>query len=110
MGHYTVRCGVRGVSNWIFYQHWMSTTVQGTKPEAEDSFTPEGETVWRRIKAQTYWTTWPQTMLCFYAFQWHARMVSSQLETDISDEQYILGGMAKVVDSDGWRLTCCSGL
>uniref|UniRef100_A0A5K3G5Y3 Transposase n=1 Tax=Mesocestoides corti TaxID=53468 RepID=A0A5K3G5Y3_MESCO len=34
MGHYPARCGVREVSNWIFYQHWISTGVRLTKPEA----------------------------------------------------------------------------
>uniref|UniRef100_A0A5K3EZU6 Uncharacterized protein n=1 Tax=Mesocestoides corti TaxID=53468 RepID=A0A5K3EZU6_MESCO len=106
MGHYPARCGVRGVLNWIFYQHWMSTTVKGTKPEAEDSFTAEGEAVWRRIRAQTCWTTWPQPILCPSAIQWRAGTEGSQPEKDMDEMQYIMSGVASVVDSDGRRLTC----
>uniref|UniRef100_A0A5K3F6R2 Late endosomal/lysosomal adaptor and MAPK and MTOR activator 5 n=1 Tax=Mesocestoides corti TaxID=53468 RepID=A0A5K3F6R2_MESCO len=66
--------------------------------------------VWRRIGAQTYWTTWPQPILCPSALQWHARKTSSQPEKDTNEEQYILSSMATVVDSDGRRLMCGSGL
>uniref|UniRef100_A0A5K3FZY0 Zf-RVT domain-containing protein n=1 Tax=Mesocestoides corti TaxID=53468 RepID=A0A5K3FZY0_MESCO len=27
---------------------------------------------WRRVRAQTYWTTWPQLIPCLSAIQWHA--------------------------------------
>uniref|UniRef100_A0A5K3FZI2 Uncharacterized protein n=1 Tax=Mesocestoides corti TaxID=53468 RepID=A0A5K3FZI2_MESCO len=97
-----------GVSNWIFYQHWMSTTVQGTKPEAEDSFTAEGEAVCRRIRAQTCWTTWPQLIPCLSAIQWHAGKEGSQPENDTTE--YIMSGMTSAVDSDGRPQTCGSGL
>uniref|UniRef100_A0A5K3FZG3 Ig-like domain-containing protein n=1 Tax=Mesocestoides corti TaxID=53468 RepID=A0A5K3FZG3_MESCO len=64
---------------------------------------------WRRIGAQTYWTTWPQPILCLSVFQWHARKISSQPEKDTNEEQYIMSGVASVADSDGRRLTCMSG-
>uniref|UniRef100_A0A5K3EL42 SURF1-like protein n=1 Tax=Mesocestoides corti TaxID=53468 RepID=A0A5K3EL42_MESCO len=66
--------------------------------------------LWRRIRAQTYWTTWPQPILCLSAFQWHARKISSQPEKDTNEEQYIMGCVASVKDSDGRSLTCGSGL
>uniref|UniRef100_A0A5K3EZM4 Secreted protein n=1 Tax=Mesocestoides corti TaxID=53468 RepID=A0A5K3EZM4_MESCO len=66
--------------------------------------------VWRRIRAQTYWTTRSQPILCLSAFQWHARKISSQPEMDPNKEQYIMSGVASVMDSDGRRLTCVSGL
>uniref|UniRef100_A0A5K3FBD3 Ig-like domain-containing protein n=1 Tax=Mesocestoides corti TaxID=53468 RepID=A0A5K3FBD3_MESCO len=66
--------------------------------------------MWRRIRALTYWTTWPQPILCLSAFQWLARKVSSQPEKGTNEEQYIMSGVASVVDSDGRRLTCSSGL
>uniref|UniRef100_A0A5K3EKE6 Lipoprotein n=1 Tax=Mesocestoides corti TaxID=53468 RepID=A0A5K3EKE6_MESCO len=65
--------------------------------------------VWRRIRAQTYWTTWPQPILCPSAFQWHARKIGSQPEKDTTEVQYIMSGVASVVDSDGRRLTRGSG-
>uniref|UniRef100_A0A5K3G1J4 Ig-like domain-containing protein n=1 Tax=Mesocestoides corti TaxID=53468 RepID=A0A5K3G1J4_MESCO len=65
--------------------------------------------VWRRIRAQTCWTTWPQPIPCLSAIQWHAGMEGSQPEKDTTEEQYIMSGMTSVVDSDGRRLTCGSG-
>uniref|UniRef100_A0A5K3G143 Importin-11 n=1 Tax=Mesocestoides corti TaxID=53468 RepID=A0A5K3G143_MESCO len=89
------------VSNWIFLiQHWISATVQGTKPEAEDRFTPWGEAVWRRIRAQTCWATWPQLIPCLSAIQWHAENEGSQPEKDMDEMQYIMSGVAIVVESD----------
>uniref|UniRef100_A0A5K3G356 Polyprotein n=1 Tax=Mesocestoides corti TaxID=53468 RepID=A0A5K3G356_MESCO len=102
-----VGCG--RVSNWMFYQHWISTTVRRTKPEAENSFNAEGEAVWRRIGAQTCWTTWPQPILCLSAIQWHAGKEGSQPEKDMDEMQYIMSGVASVVDSDERRLTRGSG-
>uniref|UniRef100_A0A5K3FI24 RNase H domain-containing protein n=1 Tax=Mesocestoides corti TaxID=53468 RepID=A0A5K3FI24_MESCO len=61
--------------------------------------------VWQRKWAQRYWATWPQLNLCPSAFQWQARMMSSQPENDVNEEQYIISGVASVVDSDGGRLT-----
>uniref|UniRef100_A0A5K3F5E3 Transposase n=1 Tax=Mesocestoides corti TaxID=53468 RepID=A0A5K3F5E3_MESCO len=52
-----------------------------------------GYSTWRRIRAQTCWTTWPQPIPCLSAIQWHARKVSSKPEKD----------------SDGMRLTRGSG-
>uniref|UniRef100_A0A5K3F348 Uncharacterized protein n=1 Tax=Mesocestoides corti TaxID=53468 RepID=A0A5K3F348_MESCO len=66
-----------------------------------------GEAVWRRIRAQTCWTTWPQPILCLSAFQWRARKISSQPENDTTEVQYIMSGVA---DSNGRRLTCGFGL
>uniref|UniRef100_A0A5K3G5I4 Uncharacterized protein n=1 Tax=Mesocestoides corti TaxID=53468 RepID=A0A5K3G5I4_MESCO len=43
---------------------------------------------WRRIRAKTCWTTWPQPILCLSVFQWHARKVSSQTEKDTMEVQY----------------------
>uniref|UniRef100_A0A5K3G035 Phage terminase large subunit family protein n=1 Tax=Mesocestoides corti TaxID=53468 RepID=A0A5K3G035_MESCO len=74
---------------------------QGTKPEAEDSFTPKGEAVWRRIRAQTFWATWSQPTPCLSAIQWHAGKQGSQPEKDMDEMQYIMSGVASVVDSDG---------
>uniref|UniRef100_A0A5K3EPL7 Uncharacterized protein n=1 Tax=Mesocestoides corti TaxID=53468 RepID=A0A5K3EPL7_MESCO len=71
----------------------------GTKPEAEDSFTPKGEAVWRRIRAQTYWTTWPQPILCLFAFQWHARKIGSHPEKDTNEEPYLMIGVSSLVHS-----------
>uniref|UniRef100_A0A5K3EX31 HCO3_cotransp domain-containing protein n=1 Tax=Mesocestoides corti TaxID=53468 RepID=A0A5K3EX31_MESCO len=65
---------------------------------------------WRRIRAQTHRTTWTQPILCLSVFQWHARKVSSQPEKDTSEEQCIMSDVGSVVDSDGRRLTCSSGL
>uniref|UniRef100_A0A5K3G1A6 Polyprotein n=1 Tax=Mesocestoides corti TaxID=53468 RepID=A0A5K3G1A6_MESCO len=59
---------------------------------------------------QTCWTTWPQPILRPSAFQWHARKISSQPEKDTAEEQYIMSGVARIVDSDGRHLTCGSGL
>uniref|UniRef100_A0A5K3EHA1 FBPase domain-containing protein n=1 Tax=Mesocestoides corti TaxID=53468 RepID=A0A5K3EHA1_MESCO len=47
---------------------------------------------------------------CVSAFQWHARKISSQPEKEANEVQYIMSGVASVVDSDGRRLTCGSGL
>uniref|UniRef100_A0A5K3G2R3 LAG1_DNAbind domain-containing protein n=1 Tax=Mesocestoides corti TaxID=53468 RepID=A0A5K3G2R3_MESCO len=55
--------------------------------------------------AQSYWTIWPQPILYLSGFRWHARKVSSQPEKDRTEEQYILSGVASVMDSDGRRLT-----
>uniref|UniRef100_A0A5K3F5N1 DUF4005 domain-containing protein n=1 Tax=Mesocestoides corti TaxID=53468 RepID=A0A5K3F5N1_MESCO len=60
---------------------------------------------WRRIRAQTCWTTWPQPILCLSVFQWHARKISSQPEKDTTEVQLIMSGVASVEDSDGGRLT-----
>uniref|UniRef100_A0A5K3FJU8 Transposable element protein n=1 Tax=Mesocestoides corti TaxID=53468 RepID=A0A5K3FJU8_MESCO len=54
--------------------------------------------------------TWPRLILCLSAFQWHVRKISSQPEKDMTEVLYIMGDMASVVDSDGMRLTCDSGL
>ncbi|VDD84431.1 unnamed protein product [Mesocestoides corti] len=64
---------------------------------------------WRRIRAQTCWTTWPQPILCRSAFQWRARKISSQPEKDTTEGQYIKSGLPSVVDSEARRLTCGSG-
>ncbi|VDD77134.1 unnamed protein product [Mesocestoides corti] len=64
----------------------------------------------RRIWAQTFWTTWPQPILCLSAFQWHAGKISSQPEKDTNEVQCIMNGVASVEDSDGRRLTCCPAL
>uniref|UniRef100_A0A5K3FPT8 Capsid protein n=1 Tax=Mesocestoides corti TaxID=53468 RepID=A0A5K3FPT8_MESCO len=61
---------------------------------------------WRQIRAQTYWTTWPQPILCRSVFQWHARKINSQPEKDMTEVQYIMSGVASVADSDGRALTC----
>uniref|UniRef100_A0A5K3F579 SURF1-like protein n=1 Tax=Mesocestoides corti TaxID=53468 RepID=A0A5K3F579_MESCO len=53
---------------------------------------------------------WPQPILCHSAFQWRARKISTQPEKDTTDVQYIMSGVASVVDSDGRRLTCGPGL
>uniref|UniRef100_A0A5K3FNV5 Proteasome endopeptidase complex n=1 Tax=Mesocestoides corti TaxID=53468 RepID=A0A5K3FNV5_MESCO len=68
-----------------------------------------GQAVWRWIRAQTGWTTWPQPILCLSVLQWHARKISSQPEEDTTEEQHIMSGVASVVDSDGRLLTCGSG-
>uniref|UniRef100_A0A5K3G040 GCV_T domain-containing protein n=1 Tax=Mesocestoides corti TaxID=53468 RepID=A0A5K3G040_MESCO len=65
--------------------------------------------VWRRIRAQTCWTTWPQLIPCLSAIQWHAGKEGSQPEKDMDEMQYIMSGMTSVVDSDGRRLTRGSG-
>uniref|UniRef100_A0A5K3FDH1 Cyclic nucleotide-binding domain-containing protein n=1 Tax=Mesocestoides corti TaxID=53468 RepID=A0A5K3FDH1_MESCO len=65
---------------------------------------------WRRIRAQTCWTTWPQLIPCLPAIQWHAGKEGIQPEKDMDEMQYIISGVASVVDSDGRRLTCVSGL
>uniref|UniRef100_A0A5K3FAA4 Polyprotein n=1 Tax=Mesocestoides corti TaxID=53468 RepID=A0A5K3FAA4_MESCO len=64
--------------------------------------------VWRLIRTQTCWTTLPQPVLCLSAFQWHAKMMSSQLEKDTNEVQYIMSGVDSVVDLEGRRLTCGS--
>uniref|UniRef100_A0A5K3F7G0 SCP domain-containing protein n=1 Tax=Mesocestoides corti TaxID=53468 RepID=A0A5K3F7G0_MESCO len=109
MGHYPARCGVRGVSNWIFYQHWISTTVRWSKPEAEDSFTADGDAVWRRIRAQTYWTTWPQPIPCLSAIQWACEEVMKATRGR-HEERYIMSGVAIVVYSHGRHLTWGSAM
>uniref|UniRef100_A0A5K3ESP6 Secreted protein n=1 Tax=Mesocestoides corti TaxID=53468 RepID=A0A5K3ESP6_MESCO len=38
--------------------------------------------VWRRIRAQTCWTTWTQPTPCLSAIQWHAGKEGSQPEKD----------------------------
>uniref|UniRef100_A0A5K3FXL5 ADAM_CR_2 domain-containing protein n=1 Tax=Mesocestoides corti TaxID=53468 RepID=A0A5K3FXL5_MESCO len=63
---------------------------------------------WRRIRAQIYLTTGPQPILCFSAFQWHTRKISSQPKKDTTEVQYIMSGVASVGDSDERRLTCGS--
>uniref|UniRef100_A0A5K3EYT6 Cyclic nucleotide-binding domain-containing protein n=1 Tax=Mesocestoides corti TaxID=53468 RepID=A0A5K3EYT6_MESCO len=65
--------------------------------------------LWRRIRAKTCWITWTQPILCLSAFQWHARKISSQPEKDMDEMQYIMSGVASLVDSDGRRLTRGSG-
>uniref|UniRef100_A0A5K3ELA9 Secreted protein n=1 Tax=Mesocestoides corti TaxID=53468 RepID=A0A5K3ELA9_MESCO len=65
--------------------------------------------VWRRIRAQTCWTTWPQPIPCLSAIQWHAGKEGSQPEKDMDEMQYIMSGVATEVDSDGRRLTRVSG-
>uniref|UniRef100_A0A5K3EQC7 MYCB2 n=1 Tax=Mesocestoides corti TaxID=53468 RepID=A0A5K3EQC7_MESCO len=82
---------------------------KGSQPE-KDMTEGSGILLWRRVRAQTHWITWPQPILCLSAFQWHARMMSSQPEKDTIEVQYIMGGVASVVGSDGERLTCVSGL
>ncbi|VDD84450.1 unnamed protein product [Mesocestoides corti] len=62
---------------------------------------------WRRFRAQTCWTTWPQPILCLSVFQWHARKISSQPEKDTTEVQYIMSGVASV-GSD--ILYYCSGV
>uniref|UniRef100_A0A5K3G194 RNase H domain-containing protein n=1 Tax=Mesocestoides corti TaxID=53468 RepID=A0A5K3G194_MESCO len=64
---------------------------------------------WRRLRAQPYWSNWPQPILCLSAFQWHARKTGSQPGKNTNKEQYIMNGVAGVVDSDGRRLTGGSG-
>uniref|UniRef100_A0A5K3G547 Envelope glycoprotein n=1 Tax=Mesocestoides corti TaxID=53468 RepID=A0A5K3G547_MESCO len=65
---------------------------------------------WRRIRAQTCWTTWPQPILCPSAFRWHARKISRQPEKDTNEVQYIMSGVANVADWDEQIPTCGSGL
>uniref|UniRef100_A0A5K3FFI7 Envelope glycoprotein n=1 Tax=Mesocestoides corti TaxID=53468 RepID=A0A5K3FFI7_MESCO len=50
--------------------------------------------VWRRIRAQTSWTTWPQPIPCLSAIQWHAGKEGSQPEKDMDKMQYIMSGVA----------------
>uniref|UniRef100_A0A5K3FYS0 Transmembrane protein n=1 Tax=Mesocestoides corti TaxID=53468 RepID=A0A5K3FYS0_MESCO len=69
-----------------------------------------GNVRWTRLRAQTNWTTWPQPILCLSAFQWHSRRIGSKPENDTNGVQYIMSGVASVVDSDGRRLTCGSVL
>uniref|UniRef100_A0A5K3G2F8 Secreted protein n=1 Tax=Mesocestoides corti TaxID=53468 RepID=A0A5K3G2F8_MESCO len=66
--------------------------------------------VWRRIRAQTCWTTWPQPILCLSVIQWHAGKEGSQPEKDTTEEQYIMSGMTSVVDSDGRARVFYSGV
>uniref|UniRef100_A0A5K3FJZ1 Ovule protein n=1 Tax=Mesocestoides corti TaxID=53468 RepID=A0A5K3FJZ1_MESCO len=40
-------------------------------------------------------------ILCLFVFQWHARKISSQPEKDTNEVQYIISGVASVVDLDG---------
>uniref|UniRef100_A0A5K3FMD5 Transposase n=1 Tax=Mesocestoides corti TaxID=53468 RepID=A0A5K3FMD5_MESCO len=42
--------------------------------------------------------------------RWHAGKEGSQPEKDTTEKQYIMGGVASAVDSDGRRLACSSGL
>uniref|UniRef100_A0A5K3G1H1 RING-type E3 ubiquitin transferase n=1 Tax=Mesocestoides corti TaxID=53468 RepID=A0A5K3G1H1_MESCO len=49
-------------------------------------------------------------ILCLTSLQWHARKVSSLTERGTNEEQYIMSGVASLVDSYGKRLTCVSGL
>uniref|UniRef100_A0A5K3G2A3 Uncharacterized protein n=1 Tax=Mesocestoides corti TaxID=53468 RepID=A0A5K3G2A3_MESCO len=65
--------------------------------------------LWRRIRAQTCWATWPQPIPCLSAIQWHAEKEGSQPEKDTTEEQYMMSGVATVMDSDGRRLTRGSG-
>uniref|UniRef100_A0A5K3G2M2 Secreted protein n=1 Tax=Mesocestoides corti TaxID=53468 RepID=A0A5K3G2M2_MESCO len=65
--------------------------------------------MWRRIWAQTCWTTWLQPIPCLSAIQWHARKEGSQPEKDMDEKQYIMSGMTSVLDSDGRCLTRGSG-
>uniref|UniRef100_A0A5K3F742 RUN domain-containing protein n=1 Tax=Mesocestoides corti TaxID=53468 RepID=A0A5K3F742_MESCO len=65
--------------------------------------------VWRRIRAQTCWTTWQQPIPCLSAIQWHAEKISSQPQKDMDEMLYIMSGVASVADSDGRRLTRGSG-
>uniref|UniRef100_A0A5K3FU33 Uncharacterized protein n=1 Tax=Mesocestoides corti TaxID=53468 RepID=A0A5K3FU33_MESCO len=60
-----------------------------------------GEAVWRRIRAQTCWTTRPQPIPCPSAIQWHAGKEGTQPEKEMDEMQYIMSGVASVVDSDG---------
>uniref|UniRef100_A0A5K3FLV2 Arginase n=1 Tax=Mesocestoides corti TaxID=53468 RepID=A0A5K3FLV2_MESCO len=69
-----------------------------------------GEAVWRRIRAQTCWTTWPQPIPCLSAIEWHAGKESSQPEKDMDEMRYIMSVVAIVVNSDEWHLTRDSGL
>uniref|UniRef100_A0A5K3F772 RING-type E3 ubiquitin transferase n=1 Tax=Mesocestoides corti TaxID=53468 RepID=A0A5K3F772_MESCO len=46
---------------------------------------------------------------CLTAIQWHGGKEGSQLETDMDEMQYIMSGVASVVDSDGRCLTRGSG-
>uniref|UniRef100_A0A5K3FFN5 Uncharacterized protein n=1 Tax=Mesocestoides corti TaxID=53468 RepID=A0A5K3FFN5_MESCO len=41
--------------------------------------------VWRRIRAQACWTTWPQPIPCLSAIQWHAGKEGSQPEKDTTE-------------------------
>uniref|UniRef100_A0A5K3FZB4 HELP domain-containing protein n=1 Tax=Mesocestoides corti TaxID=53468 RepID=A0A5K3FZB4_MESCO len=52
-------------------------------------------------RAQTCWTTWPQPLPDLSAIQWHAGKEGSQPERDMDEMQYIMSGVASVVDSDG---------
>uniref|UniRef100_A0A5K3FKH3 Uncharacterized protein n=1 Tax=Mesocestoides corti TaxID=53468 RepID=A0A5K3FKH3_MESCO len=55
--------------------------------------------------AQTYWTTWPQPVICPFFFHWHVKKICSQLETDTLEKGCIMGSIASVVNLDGLRLT-----
>uniref|UniRef100_A0A5K3G2V4 Late endosomal/lysosomal adaptor and MAPK and MTOR activator 5 n=1 Tax=Mesocestoides corti TaxID=53468 RepID=A0A5K3G2V4_MESCO len=90
--------------------NWISTIVQGTKPEDEDSFTSEGEAVCVGLGHRHTGPRWLQPILCLSAFQWHARKISSQPQTDTNEVQYLMGNVASVAASDGRILTCDSGL
>uniref|UniRef100_A0A5K3FMF5 Arginase n=1 Tax=Mesocestoides corti TaxID=53468 RepID=A0A5K3FMF5_MESCO len=57
--------------------------------------------VWRRIRAQTCWTTWPQPIPCLSAIEWHAGKESSQPEKDMDEMRYIMSVVAIVEDLDG---------
>uniref|UniRef100_A0A5K3F2J6 Secreted protein n=1 Tax=Mesocestoides corti TaxID=53468 RepID=A0A5K3F2J6_MESCO len=59
--------------------------------------------------AQTCWTTLPQPILCLSVFQWRARKITSQPEKYTTELQYIMSGVASLMDSGGRRLTCGSG-
>uniref|UniRef100_A0A5K3EVY1 Uncharacterized protein n=1 Tax=Mesocestoides corti TaxID=53468 RepID=A0A5K3EVY1_MESCO len=105
-GPLSSRCGVRGVSNWISYQHWKTTTVQGTKPEAEDSFTHKGEAVWCGVGlGRKHVEPHGLSQTCLSAFQWHSRKISSLPVKDTTEEQYIMSGVTSVADSNGIRTT-----
>uniref|UniRef100_A0A5K3G1V3 Polyprotein n=1 Tax=Mesocestoides corti TaxID=53468 RepID=A0A5K3G1V3_MESCO len=60
--------------------------------------------------AQTCWTTWPQPIPCLSAIQWHAGKKGSQPEKDMDEMQYIMSGVACVVDSDGRARVFYSGV
>uniref|UniRef100_A0A5K3EHG6 Uncharacterized protein n=1 Tax=Mesocestoides corti TaxID=53468 RepID=A0A5K3EHG6_MESCO len=47
----------RRIFAWAAILPEVGCLVSGTKSEAGNTFTPEEEAVWRRIKAQTYKTT-----------------------------------------------------
>uniref|UniRef100_A0A5K3EVT9 Uncharacterized protein n=1 Tax=Mesocestoides corti TaxID=53468 RepID=A0A5K3EVT9_MESCO len=76
------------------------------QPYLEDNFVV---VVLRRIRAQTYRTPWPQPILCLSAIQWHARKINSQPDKNTNEVQYLMSGVASVVDSGERRLMCGSG-